>query len=83
LARVACKEVILDHLSDYLDELLSSGLVKEIEQHLAGCPSCLAYLNTYRRTRDLIGETMRVPMPEEMRVILRDFVVARLTGGPR
>jgi anti-sigma factor RsiW len=78
---VTCKEVVLNYLSDYLDELLSPGLVKELEQHLAGCPCCVAYLNTYKRTRELVGETMRVQMPEEMRVILRDFVVARLTRG--
>ena len=81
MARVNCKEVILTYLSDYLDELLSLGLVNELERHLAGCPSCVAYLNTYKRTREMVGETMQVQMPEEMRVILHDFVIARLTGG--
>ena len=80
---MTCKEVILDYLSDYLDELLGSGAVAELERHLARCPSCAAYLRTFRRTRELVGATMRVSMPEEMRVILRDFVVARLTGSSR
>jgi len=81
LAQVTCKELILDYLSDYLDGLLTSGMATELERHLARCPSCVAYLNTYRRTRELVGETMRVSMPEEMRAILRNFVVTRLTGG--
>ena len=81
MAQVTCKELILDYLSDYLDGLLTSGMATELERHLARCPSCVAYLNTYRRTRELVGETMRVSMPEEMRAILRNFVVTRLTGG--
>ncbi len=83
MTQVTCKEVILDYLSNYFDGLLSSGASTELERHLASCPSCVAYLNTYRRTRELVGETMRVSMPEEMRVILRDFVVAHLSGGPQ
>ena len=81
MTQLTCKRVILDYLSDYVDDLLSSELAKELERHLASCPSCVAYLNTYRRTRELAGKTMRVSMPEEMRVILRDFVRARLGGG--
>jgi anti-sigma factor RsiW len=83
LTQVTCRGLILDYLSDYLDELLSPELTVELERHLARCPSCLAYLNTYRRTRELVGETLRVPMPEEMRAILRNFLVARLSGGPQ
>jgi anti-sigma factor RsiW len=81
LAQLTCKDVILEYLSDYLDELLSSELTEELERHLADCPSCVVYLSTYRRTRELVGDTMRVPMPEEMRVILREFVRARLGRG--
>ena len=80
---LTCKEVILDYLSDYLDAQLSAELTKGLERHLAGCPSCLAYLNTYGRTLEMVGKTMRAPMPEEMRAILREFVLRRLSGGPR
>ncbi len=83
MTQVTCKGLILDYLSEYLDGLLSPELTKELEQQLASCPSCVTYLNTYSRTRELLGESMRTPMPEEMRAILRDSVVMRLNGGPR
>ncbi len=83
MTQVTCKDLILSYLSEYLDGLLSPELTKELEWHLAGCPPCRAYLTTYRRTRELVGETMRPPMPDEMRAILRDFVATRLKGGPQ
>jgi len=78
VSHVTCKEFILDFLSDYLENVLSPEAVADLEAHLARCPACVAYLNTYRRTRALANETMHVTMPEDMKAILRKFVPARL-----
>lgn len=75
---LTCKELILDFLADYLDAALSPDEVAELERHLAVCKPCVAYLNTYRKTRELVGQVGRVEMPEEMRAILRQFLLKQL-----
>ena len=46
---ITCKELI-DFLDDYVDNTQPSGVRHEFERHLAVCPPCVAYLNTYRET---------------------------------
>ena len=49
--------------------------------HLRDCAPCRAYLNTYRKTRELTAKAGRAPMPEEMKQRLRRFLLDRL-GDP-
>jgi anti-sigma factor RsiW len=81
LAKLTCKEVILDFLSDYLDAALGPDLVAALERHLRDCPPCIAYLNTYRKARELTGQVARVEMPEEMKARLRQFLLENLAKG--
>ncbi len=76
---MTCKEAI-DVLGDYLEETLADELVEELERHLRDCAPCRAYLNTYRKTRELTGQAGRVPMPEEMKKRLHRFLLDRLKG---
>jgi len=75
---LTCREVI-GLLGDYLEVALSQERIGELEAHLVGCDPCQAYLNTYRRTRSLIAEAERVPMPEEMKDRLRRFLLRALS----
>lgn len=77
---LTCREVV-GLLADYLESSLSQPRLAELEDHLAGCEACQAYLNTYRRTKALTAETERVAMPEEMRDRLRQFLVRALSSG--
>jgi anti-sigma factor RsiW len=77
---MTCKEAI-DVLGEYLEETLSPELAAELERHLRDCAPCRAYLNTYRKTRELTGRAGRAPMPEEMKQRLRRFLLDRL-GKP-
>lgn len=76
---VTCKEFILDFLADYLDATLSPEILTEFEQHLEHCPPCVAYLNTYKKTRDLVRETSPADMPQEMKAILRKILIEHLS----
>jgi anti-sigma factor (TIGR02949 family) len=78
---LTCKEAILDYLADYLDRALRPEIVAEFERHLASCPPCLAYLNTYRQTRDLTRHAIPPAMPEELKAHLRQFLLKQLAGG--
>lgn len=46
---ITCREV-LDFLMSYLDGELATGPRAEFEKHLALCPPCVAYLESYRAT---------------------------------
>lgn len=76
---LTCREIILDFLADYLEASLSPQAVTELEGHLEACAPCQAYLNTYRKTRELVSRTGQVPMPDEMKKILRRFLAEQLS----
>jgi anti-sigma factor RsiW len=78
---MTCREAI-DVLADYLDQLLSPEIAERLEAHLRDCRPCVAYLKTYRKTRELLGTAGRVEMPEEMRVRLRRFLLEQLSKDP-
>ena len=47
---MSCKEVVLQFLMEYLSRELPSELEAEFELHLAQCPSCVNYLQSYKDT---------------------------------
>ena len=75
---MTCKELIEDFLADYLDATLCPEVVADLERHLERCPPCVAYLNTYKQTRELVGRTAPADMPPAMRVVLRKFMLEQL-----
>ena len=46
---LTCQEV-LDFLSDYVEGRLSPARAARMEMHLAVCPQCVAYLDSFRAT---------------------------------
>lgn len=75
---VTCKQFIQDFLADYLEAGLDSGVVADLEAHLAICPPCVAYMNTYKKTRNLVGRGAAADVPQEMKTILRRFLLEQL-----
>lgn len=53
---LTCRDFI-EFLSDYLEDNLPSDERAVFDEHLAVCPACVAYLNTYRDTIRLSRET--------------------------
>ena len=74
---MTCQDAIA-LLADYLELALDEETLGSLEAHLRDCAPCQAYLNTYRRTRDLAARVNRVEMPAEMRERLRAFLLTRL-----
>lgn len=77
---LTCREVI-DLLGEYLEASLTAESAAALEQHLRDCRPCVAYLNTYRKTRDLTARAGRVEMPADMRARLREFLLRQLDGS--
>jgi hypothetical protein len=78
--RLTCKDAIA-LLAEYLETSLGPELVAALERHLHDCRACLAYLNTYKKTRTLAGEVGRVEMPDEMKRRLHRLLLEQLSRG--
>ena len=78
--KLTCQDVI-GLLLEYLEQALTPEVLAEFQTHLDGCPACIAYLNTYRKTLELTGQVTRVPMPEDMKVRLRAFLLEKFARG--
>ena len=76
---MTCKDVI-GLLADYLESTLTEAQVAQLEDHLRACEPCMAYLRTYRRTKELAARTERVEMPAEMMDRVRQFLVRLLSS---
>ena len=76
---MTCKDVI-GLLADYLESTLTEAEVAQLEDHLRACGPCMAYLRTYRRTKELATRARRVEMPVEVMDRLHQFLVRRLSS---
>jgi anti-sigma factor RsiW len=54
LAHLNCRELV-ELVTAYLEDDLSSGERKRFEAHLSGCDGCTMYVEQMRRTIELTG----------------------------
>lgn len=59
---ITCRQ-LLAFILDYVEGALSPGERAEFERHLALCPSCVAYLEGYKRTIELGRAAMLARLP--------------------
>jgi anti-sigma factor RsiW len=64
--RLTCHEVV-EIITDYLEDALSPADRRRVEEHLAGCGGCTAYLEQMRETIRLTGMLTEEQIPEERR----------------
>jgi len=80
---MTCRELV-DFLGAYLDGALPDEVRRRFEEHLAVCPECAAYLETYRETvkvttavfRDL-DDPVPAGVPEDL---VKAILAARRKG---
>ncbi len=73
---MTCREFI-EFLDDYHAGALSAERRVVFEHHLAECPPCVAYLETYRRTVDLCKESEAGPPKDVPADLLKAILAAR------
>jgi len=77
-SELTCRE-ILDLLMDFIDGQLPPLQQATIEAHLASCPDCRDYIETYRRTIELEKRIHSVsPIEEQLRAIPEELIQAIL-----
>jgi anti-sigma factor RsiW len=63
--RLTCRELV-DLLTDHLEDALPPLERARVEEHLATCPDCRAYLEQMRTTIELLGRLREETVPPEM-----------------
>lgn len=71
---------LFERLSEYVDGELSQEICQEIQRHLEGCESCVAFASTLRKTAELCRRLPSRPLPPELADELR-ALLARHLGG--
>jgi anti-sigma factor (TIGR02949 family) len=71
----SCQGVV-DLLCDLLEGDLPCEEEKELEGHMADCPPCVAFMNTYRKTTDVCKSLRAEDIPPELRERLERFIAA-------
>ena len=71
----ACKEVFA-LLSEYLNLELPADACREVEQHLAGCPPCIEFADSLRKTVELCRRYPAQVLPEPVGARAREELLA-------
>ena len=62
-------------LSEYLDAELPARTCREIEAHLAGCPPCVEFLESLKRTIELCRGREAGPLPDPLSPAAREELI--------
>ena len=71
-------EDLVGIINDYLEGEMRPEFRAEFERHLGDCSSCLAFLETYRKTKELTGEVACDEIPDEVRRRIKNFLKGKL-----
>ena len=61
-------------LHDYLEGELDPVVRRQLDEHLADCPGCLSFVNTYRHTVSVAHDLKGEDIPPELQSKLRSFI---------
>ena len=61
-----CCEEVNRFLADLVDGSLSEELEARFNEHLTRCPACVAFLDQYRLTIQLVREDREIEVPERL-----------------
>jgi len=85
---MTCREIFAS-LSEYIEFELPPDACREIEQHLAGCPPCIEFTESLRRTVELCRRYRPAELPgplalearSRLESAYRDMLAARANRG--
>jgi anti-sigma factor RsiW len=68
-------------LMEYLEGELPADQHGAIEQHVSGCPRCVAFIDSYRATPEILREATAATLPEDLQTSLLAVLRARWASG--
>jgi anti-sigma factor RsiW len=75
-AFVACADGVAV-LLDYLEGALPPADREAAEAHVSGCPRCVAFIESYRRTPAILRAATDAALPGELALALHRFLASR------
>lgn len=79
MKQIACVSGV-ELLMDYLEGVLPSDLHAALDEHVAGCSRCAAFVGSYRDTPRILREATAATLPADLEASLRAFLRARTTA---
>ncbi len=73
---ISCSQMV-DYCMDYLAGSLPDDEKRSFDEHLAYCPDCVKFFETYKKTPEVSREALSVEMPERVRCEVRSFLRER------
>ena len=73
---ISCKQLV-DYCLDYLGGTLPHEEVASFDNHLAYCPECVKFFQTYKKTPEVSREALSLKMPSQVRDAVHDFLRER------
>jgi anti-sigma factor RsiW len=73
MSDVVCRTGV-EHLMDYLEDTLPASLRSELEQHVAGCAKCVAFIASYQAAPRIVREATHVDLPASAGRALLQFL---------
>jgi anti-sigma factor RsiW len=80
---VACASGV-ELLMDYLEGVLPPDVRAALDEHVAGCERCAAFVTSYCDTPRILRDASAVTLPPDVEAALASFLRARTTsfGNP-
>ena len=79
MKEIACVSGV-ELLMDYLDGVLPADLHATLDEHVAGCPRCAAFVRSYLDTPRILREATAPALPADLEASLQAFLRARTSA---
>ncbi len=79
MSEIVCVSGV-ENLTDYLEGVLPPDLRVKLDEHVAGCPRCTAFIASYCETPRILRDATAMPFTSKVESSLKAFLRARTTA---
>lgn len=76
MSELLCRDGVA-YLADYLEGVLPAETRAAIDEHVAGCPKCAAFIESYQATPRIVRNATRIDLPDDLQASLLRFLRER------